>query len=334
MIALPIQTKKFAFSQELNRVSRRLNALQNMLFEKYGIDTIYIGAGSSLAVLDHVLQGKELVMRDLDTFACIEEEMTADKARTMGQYLESPEIGRFSQHDVRPRRRGNPNLPAPEAYDYNAGFGLFLVDDADTILDLTVFHSHSDLLLNGIMNVDRVRIRLEHGTSLVEQLAPLLTIEEVSLVTAGVEDEFAGYKSWTNSSAELVNEFDVKRAPLETILRIIRGFAKFARPNLTESTEFKLRRLMSLAEENNRSFYSIRGLIKILNDRNVVWELQVLRRIGGLKKLGGQGRQEIENLLRLIDRFENDTITIQDEIHEARVRLEKLEHEMKLEGVA
>ena len=273
-------------------------------------------------------------MRDLDIFACIEEEMTADKARTMGQYLESPEIGRFSQHDVRPRRRGNPNLPTPEAYDYNAGFGLFLVDDADTILDLTVFHSHADLLLNGIMNVDRVRIRLEHGTNLVQQLMPLLRAENTNLPSVGVEDEFAGYPSWVNSSAELVNEFDVKRAPLETILRIIRGFAKFDRPNLTENTEAKLRRLMSLAEENIRSFYSIRGLIKILNDRNVVWELQVLRQIGGLKKLGGQGRKEIENLLRLIDRFGCDTIAVQDEVREARIRLEKLEHEMKLEGVA
>lgn len=319
-------------SEALTRVSDRLTALQARLFAGYGISTIYIGAGSSLAVLDHCLDGKDLVMRDLDIFACLGKEMTESTAFEMGRSLESAEIGRFSAHDVRPRRRGNPNLPLPEAFDYNAGYGFFMLDEADAILDLTVFHTEEDMLLNGIMNVDKVRIRLDVGTSLVEQLAPLFEMGVGGLGEIGLEDPHGGYRCWRAGTAELANEFDVRRAPLQTILRIIRTFAKFPKPSISGRTCDQLRRLMADSEDNSVAFHTIRGLIKMLNDRNAVWELKLLRDLGGLRKIGGIARQKLEQLFQILERFDRASEVVGGLLKSTAVQLADVEHQMKLEG--
>lgn len=320
-------------SGSLAKISNRLSALQAKLFAEYGISSIYIGAGSSLAVLDHCLEGKDLVMRDLDIFACLGKQMTRSIAHAMGRRLETPEIGRFSAHDVRPRRRGNPGLPLPQAYDYNAGFGFFMINEDETILDLTVFHSDDDMLLNGIMNVDKVRIRLEFGTSLLDQFAPLFDSESPDFGDLGIEDFHGGYRSWQAGTAELANEFDVRRAPLQTILRIIRTFAKFSVPSISEMTRDQLERLMAESEDNSVAFHTIRGLIKMLNDRNAIWELRLLRDLGGLRKIGGVARRQLEELFQVLERFDFASDVAEVLIKATARQLAEIEHQMKLEGV-
>ncbi len=78
-------------------------------------------------------------MRDLDIFVCWNEEITEIIACKLGKQLESREIGSFSRLDVRPRRRANPRLSLPDAFNYNAGFGFFMLDDMGSILDLSIF---------------------------------------------------------------------------------------------------------------------------------------------------------------------------------------------------
>lgn len=319
-------------TEALKRISNRLSELQARLFKHYRIKTIHIGAGSSLAVLDHCLEGKELVMRDLDIFACLGREMTEEIACKMGQLLESPEIGRFSAHDVRPRRRGNPGLPLPEAFDYNAGFGFFMIDDANAILDLTVFHSDADMQLNGIMNVDKVRIRLDYGTTLEQQLAPLFAENTPALGEVGIDDSHDGYRSWQAGTPELANEFDVRRAPLQTILRIIRTFAKFSFPSISVRTCDQLRQLMADSEDNSVAFHTIRGLIKMLNDRNAIWQLKLLRDLGGLRKIGGVARQKLEQLFLVLERFDSAPDEILGLVKMTARELAEVERQMKLQG--
>ncbi|MCA9200117.1 MAG: hypothetical protein KDA87_21410 [Planctomycetales bacterium] len=319
-------------SPELANISDRLAALLELLYQHYGIESLYIGAGSSLAILDHCLFADPLVMRDLDIFVCFGQEMTAETAHEMGRRLASAETGEFSAHDVRPRRRANPELPTEAAYNYNAGFGLFLIDKARQILDLTVFHSHQDMLLNGIMNVDKVRIKVSRKRSLVQQLSHLNDDTPLSLRQADVEDEFHGYHSWRSESAELINEFDVKRAPLQTTMRIIRTFAKFARPTISESTKQRLGTLMAANEPNSTAFYTVRGLIKLLADRHAAWELQLLREIGGIPKIGGIARQHLTKYFQLADRFGHQSTGVQQLRQAIREDLLRLEHEMKLQG--
>lgn len=319
-------------SVDLIRISNRLAAIQSILFAEYGVATIHIGAGSSLAILDHCLEGKELVMRDLDVFVCLGSEMTEAIAFEMGRKLQSPEAGRFSEHDVRPRRRANPDLPLPEAFNYNAGFGFFLIDDRDAILDLTVFHTHDDMLLNGIMNIDKVRIRLDHRVALVEQLAPLFDSTAPDFQAAGIDDPHGGYRSWQAGTAELANEFDVRRAPLQTILRIIRSFAKFSVPSISKATRDQLGRLLDGSDDDSVAFHTIRGLIKMLSDRNAVWELKLLRELGGLKKIGGIARQKLEQLFHVFDRSDCASDVVDGMLRSTASQLAQVEHQMKLQG--
>jgi hypothetical protein len=320
-------------STELQRISDRLAALQKRLLDHYGIDTLYVGAGSALAILDHCLEGKALVMRDLDVFICLGEEMTAAKAFEMGPVLAGEDTGAFFEHDVRPRRRGNPRLPVPAALEYNTGFGLFLIDESGEVLDLTVFHSRDDMMLNGIMNVDMVRIPLTTGETLVEKLQPLTCGNTCCPRDTGVEDEFGGYASWQNCTAELVNEFDLQRAPLQTILRVIRTFAKFPNPRISEETRMQLRQALARDADGNCAFYTVRNLIKVMNDRNATWELDLLREIGGERKVGGAAREQLQRIYRMLDRFGHRSREVEQTLRQAIAELSGVEHQMKLQGV-
>jgi hypothetical protein len=207
-----------------------------------------------------------------------------------------------------------------------------MIDDDDAILDLTVFHSDADMELNGIMNVDKVRIRLDYGTSLEQQLSPLFAENIPALDEVGIDDPHGGYRSWQAGTAELANEFDVRRAPLQTILRIIRTFAKFSFPSISEPTCEQLRQLMADSEDNSVAFHTIRGLIKMLNDRNAIWELKLLRDLGGLRKIGGVARQKLEQLFLVMERFESAPEVIHGLLKTTARELAAVEHQMKLQG--
>ena len=89
---------------------------------------------------------------------------------------------------------------------------------------------------------------------------------------------------------------------------------------------------MESEQEDNSAFYTIRGLIKLLGDRNAVWGLKLLRELGGLNKVGVSVRQHLEPLLLCLDA----------PVHAGELRqmclrivqeLSDRELEMKLEGV-
>ncbi len=67
---------------------------------------------------------------------------------------------------------------------------------------------------------------------------------------------YQGYRSWQANSAELINELELHRAPLENYLRIIRTFAKFTSPSISDSTCQKLTRVMLEAQNDSQTFYN------------------------------------------------------------------------------
>ncbi|NUM41768.1 MAG: hypothetical protein HUU45_09080, partial [Leptospiraceae bacterium] len=77
-------------SPELTAISNRIEEFRANLAQHFGIKDIFVGGGSSRAILDHLYDGKPLEMRDLDIFVVAGREVTEDWARSIGQKLESP----------------------------------------------------------------------------------------------------------------------------------------------------------------------------------------------------------------------------------------------------
>jgi hypothetical protein len=332
VIALP--QKATNWNDKLIRVSERLALLQKALFELCGIETIYIGAGSSISLLDHCVYGDEIAMRDLDIFACLDAEVTREFAFELGQKLQQydEDLGIFSEHDVRPRRRGNPGLTGDDSQNYNAGFGLFLIDSEDELLDLTLFHSRDDMLLNGILDVDRIRIPLTPTERLADKLQPIKRHDPSSVRFAGIEDEHGGYDNWTQRSARVVNRFDVFRAPLLTSIRIIRSFAKHGQPALPDPALNLMSEAVSTTEPS-QSFHVLRGVIKMLSDDNGLSQLEVFRAVGGIEKVELSLRKHLSHVISVIDKFGVAAREARKVVKETVGILKEEEHRWKLSGV-
>jgi len=286
--AAGIRAARPAKGNALSALSDRLREIQKTIAEKYGVHRIFVGGGSSINLLDHVLMGKPISYRDLDIFVVLDRLVTSDIAKSMGLALESPTLGKFSQKDLRPRPRANPALEGAERYQHNAGFGFFLKGEGNEVIDISLFHSESDLKLNGIFNIDRVMIPLDFPQTLAAWSA------DFSAGKVRPIDPHAGYAAWTQHQLQIVNWPALEREPALDSLRVIRSYAK---NGLTHLRDDEAKRLRGMIADNpppdTRQF--TRNLIKLLGDETAPNQLKMAAQLNALNAISPSLQTLVQN---------------------------------------
>ena len=262
-------------SDEWRYVSQSLREVGAMMKEKYGIDRLYVGAGSARAILDTIYFGAPLKMRDLDVFAVADRPVDRAFAVQVGQSLDSPAVGELSTGDIRPRPRGNPNLPPEEQRKYNAGFGLFW-QEGPNIFDLSIYHGPEDLRLNGIFDMDTVLIPISSDESLADVVERLTNRSYAQAVEDGiVVDTSNGYVGWVQASPKIANWTEVERDPLVQVLRVIRNYGKSGTAEMDPATQKRLYDLSNNQDHPTNSLQIVRALKKVLGDKVAAEELKM-----------------------------------------------------------
>ena len=217
----------YKVAPEVRNLSQRLLRLQRALKRDLGIDGLSIGGGSARDLLDAVYLGKPLAMRDLDLVAVAGHALAPQEVQRVGQVLKSAmkDVGDVSP--VESRRRGNPFLPEPQRYQYNAGFGIFLNAKDGLIYDLSLFHGPRALNLNGALNIDTIRIPLRRGRSLEQQIQHWRGRSYSDVVRHGlVVDAHGGYGGWQRHDLRVAHATEVASKPVLWTIRLARSFGK------------------------------------------------------------------------------------------------------------
>jgi len=287
---------------ELIALSEWIGRIQKLAKKEFGYGTVWIAGGSSRTVLDHVYFKKPLKMRDLDLFFVAgkrEEEATAWR---LAEAIEKAGIARFERKKIRAKSRVNPHLPPGKAANqqlgYKAGYGIHLVHETHPILSLSIFHEAKDLELNGIMNVDKIMIRLEDGQSLAGFAQNVLgKVPYWKLAEQGViEDKYEGYLAWLEKKPEILNWLSLSVEPPMKSIRILRSYAKCGYSALPETIQGRFSELVKTAEEPKDHFEMMRSFLKILSDKLVAPQLAMLTSIGTLEFISPELQKSLKGL--------------------------------------
>ncbi|HEU4889538.1 MAG TPA: hypothetical protein VFV49_16755 [Thermoanaerobaculia bacterium] len=265
-------------SLSVRQLSAILATVASELRQRFGLTRLAIGGGSAPALLDHLFSGGALRMRDLDLVLIADRPVEEELARSIGEALHSPEM-RFLPRYVYPRRRSREDCTNL----WVAGWGL-IWDVRGVEVDLSIFHDEKALDLNGLMNVDRIRIPFGTDHSLNEIAAEMLKAgsPEAAIAKGLVEDPANGYFGWTHRSPSIVAWNAILASPLECAIRIVRACAhklhlSHLRPELADPLQYAIAR----SPDNGDRFIRVRSLVKLFHDDRVGAELEMLHELGG-----------------------------------------------------
>lgn len=266
------------------KLSAKIAYLQNELFSRFGIEKIFIGGGSARSILDNFYFGKELRMRDLDIFINWGSMCTNHIAQQIGEALHASILGDYSHKDLRPRPRTLPY--ATTHLEYNAGYGFFWINKDKEIIDLSIFHSAFDMKLNGIFDIDKILIPLDHKTSLSDLINKYFYALNLNQLMHAqiVEDKYRGYTKWIKGKAKIVNWPALKRDPIVTAIRVVRTYGKLNYDKLPNAVHEHISMLIETTTVYNKFQFS-RNLVKIYSDERYLWVLNILSELGVLKFL-------------------------------------------------
>lgn len=240
-----------------------------------GLTDVSIGGASAPALLDHLLAGAQLRMRDFDLIAVAGRPVDAALLRRIGETLDAPDFRLLPRYIYpRKRSRGGPEL-------WTAGWGA-IWDARGVEVDVSVFHDEAAIELNGLMNVDRIRIPVD-GADLVEVAGRLLRAGSGdAAVAAGlVLDPTGGYAGWTMGAPSLVTLPAVHASPIECAIRVVRTCAtKLGLAHLEERLAAPLRAAIRGGHLRGDRFLRVRNVIKLLHDAPAGVELEMLHALG------------------------------------------------------
>ena len=265
-------------SLSVRQLSAILAAVAAELRERFGLTRLAIGGGSAPALLDHLFSGTALRMRDLDLVLIADRPVEEDLARAIGEALHSPEM-RFLPRYVYPRRRSREECKEL----WVAGWGV-IWDVRGVEVDLSIFHDAASLDLNGLMNIDRVRIPFSADRSLNRIAAEMLIAgsPEAAIAAGLVEDPTNGYASWVHRNPSIVAWNAILASPIECAIRIVRACAhklhlSHLRPALADPLQYAIAKSPDAGDR----FIRVRSLVKLFHDDRVGAELEMLHELGG-----------------------------------------------------
>lgn len=264
--------------RDLAGLSRRLLPLQKRLGER-GFSEILIGGSAAVGILDSVWHGDELNLRDLDVYLIFGRKMEKSDAVALAAWLTLPELGALDEAGVTTHVRTNPALGLPERFQYLAGWGMNFVKGA-SILDLTVYHSADEILLNGIFTSDMIKVRL--GAESLEELArtQLATGTLPDLMARGViRDEHGGYLAWRQKQPKILHWQEIERDPAVQSLRVVRGLLRYGMDRVPSEIARPFQDLARQGKEYDRARWAT-GLARLQEGASASTALAMVREIG------------------------------------------------------
>lgn len=260
----------------VRQLSATVSLVAAELCDRFGLTKLSVGGGSAPALLDHIFSGTALRMRDFDLVLIADQPVEEELARRIGQALDSTHM-RFLPRYVYPRRRsrGDGEL-------WTAGWGL-IWDVQGMEVDLSIFHDADALDLNGLMNVDRIRIPLGAEMSLNQIAARMLETgsAEAAMLAGLVEDPCGGYASWVHRSPVIVAWNAILASPIECAIRIVRACAnKFHLSHLHPELADPLRAAILQGHERGDRFVRVRSIVKLFHDDRAGVELEMMHELG------------------------------------------------------
>jgi len=265
MKALPVRQLSSIFST----VSEKLG-------DEFGLTRLSIGGGSAPALLDHLFSGTALKMRDFDLVLVADRPVDQELARRIGESLDSPSM-RYLPRYLYPRRRsrGDGEL-------WVAGWGV-IWDVQGVEVDLSIFHDEAALELNGLMNVDRIRIPLGPDLSLNDIAARMLTAGSAEAAAANglVDDPCGGYACWVHRAPVIVAWNAILASPIECAIRIVRACAnKLHLAHLHPELADPLRAAIIQGHDRGDRFVRVRSIVKLFHDDRAGAELEMMYELG------------------------------------------------------
>lgn len=272
------QAADYQPSPELKALSKLLQNFQSRLEEYNGTNVIYVGGGSSRAILDHIYFKKKLEMRDLDVFMVANTTVDEAYGIALGQALENAELGKFAREDLRPRPRYDETLPFP--HEFNAGYGFFWINNEGRIFDLSMFHSEYALKQNGVFTIDRVMVPITKAQTLEALAMKLAKIQPTQASNSGlIRDVHQGYTDWINKKPVLLDKVGFLKDPALTTLRSIRTFNKLQVSTLPKDFVTFVQGALKNAKPTNRLQMG-RNFLKLLEDEAAAKEIKTLTQAG------------------------------------------------------
>lgn len=271
----------------MQRLSDWLAPTQEIIL-RHGYSLSHIGGSSAREILDHVLFGKPLALRDLDLYLVRRDTVRLRDLRALCDDVHERGLARIGP--LRPKRRANPALPGDACYEYLAGYGAHLFTPGQPILSLGVLHHASDLALNGLFDIDAVFLAVDNDQSL-SAYADRLARDGLS---AGlVIDPHDGYGAWRRKAPAIVHWVEVERCFVRSAYRIVRSLAKVTLrlPNELRG-EYLSRCPASVAVDDVPELH--RDFLKVLGDAHWAEELGMLAQLGALNPLWPPLQAEME----------------------------------------
>lgn len=266
-------------SLSVRQLSTILATVAAELRDRFGLTKLSIGGGSAPALLDHLFSGTALRMRDFDLVLIADRPVEEDLAISIGQSLDSDDM-RFLPRYVYPRRRSR-----ADGELWVAGWGL-IWNVRGVEVDLSIFHDETALDLNGLMNVDRIRIPFGTKDSLNEVAAAMLTIgsPEAAIEAGLVHDPCGGYASWAHRAPAIVAWNAILASPIECAIRILRACAhKLHLNHLHPELADPLRAAILTGHNRGDRFIRVRSLVKLFHDDRVGVELEMMHELGAFR---------------------------------------------------
>jgi hypothetical protein len=153
-------------------------------------------------------------------------------------------------------------------------------------VDLSIFHDHTALELNGLLNIDRIRIPLPAGISLNDIGATMLSTGSAqrSIAHGLAEDPCGGYPSWVHRAPAIVAWNSIHASPIECAIRIVRSCVnKLHLFHLRAELADPLRAAIANGRQRGDRFVRVRNLLKLFHDDRAGIELEMMHSLGAFE---------------------------------------------------
>jgi hypothetical protein len=261
------------------RLSSIVSSITSVVRDGFGLKSVWIGGGSAPALLDHLFGGNALRMRDIDLVMVADRPVDETLARQIGEAANSPDL-QFLPRYVYPRQRSRCGEEL-----WLAGWGV-LWSSHGVEVDLSIFHDHTALELNGLLNIDRIRIPLPAGMTLNDIAATMLSSGSAqrSIAHGFAEDPCGGYPSWVHRAPAIVAWNSIHASPIECAIRIVRSCVnKLHLFHLRAELADPLRAAIANGRQRGDRFVRVRNLLKLFHDDRAGIELEMMHSLGAFE---------------------------------------------------
>jgi hypothetical protein len=273
---------------DIKTLSKWLEEMQRVQVDFVPDAEMLIGGGSARDILDHVLFNRPLNTRDIDIFLVKGSTVSPTRTRLFFDLLEEKGLGRLKTSVLRAKTRCNPALPKPQRYHYTVGYGAHFFRPEFPILSLSIVHTARDLELNGLLNIDKIYLRVRPDETL-ERFCRRILESRVSykdLASQGfIQDQTDGYRAWVEARPLMLNWPEAERSPARIAIRITRSFAKAGWAELPVEVRERFREMVAQYPQIDDEVEFRRGFVKVFSDRYWTEELKTLAGIGVLQRI-------------------------------------------------